>query len=111
MAFTSTTRSKLDDAQDQIARLRHQVEGLMRDRVQPAMSDYASRANEAVGNASGAMRGAMDSASGAMRGAMDSASGVMRDQAEMVSGRVREQPLIALLVAATVGWIIGRVMR
>jgi ElaB/YqjD/DUF883 family membrane-anchored ribosome-binding protein len=100
MAFTSTTRSKLDDAQDQIARLRQQVEGLMRERVQPAMSDYASRANDAMG-----------SASGAMRGAVDTASGVMRDQAEMVSGRVREQPLIALLVAATVGWIIGRVMR
>jgi hypothetical protein len=36
---------------------------------------------------------------------------VVRDQAEMVSGRVKEQPLIALLVAATLGWIIGRVMR
>jgi|tagenome__1003787_1003787.scaffolds.fasta_scaffold19180635_2 ElaB/YqjD/DUF883 family membrane-anchored ribosome-binding protein len=100
MAFSSDTRSKLDDAQAQIARLRQQVEGLMRDRVQPTMSDYAGRANEALG-----------SASGTMRDYMGSASGVVRDQAEMVSGRVKEQPLIALLVAATVGWIIGRVMR
>jgi ElaB/YqjD/DUF883 family membrane-anchored ribosome-binding protein len=100
MAFSSDTRSKLDDAQAQIARLRQQVEGLMRDRVQPTVSDYAGRANEAMG-----------SASSAMRGAVDSASGVVRDQAEMVSGRVKEQPLVALLIAATVGWIIGRVMR
>jgi ElaB/YqjD/DUF883 family membrane-anchored ribosome-binding protein len=100
MAFTSDTRNKLDDAQAQIARLRQQVEGLMRDRVQPAVSDFAGRAESAMG-----------SASGAMRDATGYASGVVRDQAEMVSGRVKEQPLIALLVAATVGWIIGRVMR
>jgi ElaB/YqjD/DUF883 family membrane-anchored ribosome-binding protein len=100
MAFSSDTRSKLDDAQAQISRLRQQVEGLMRDRVQPAMSDYAGRANDALGSASGTMR---DYAS--------SASGVMRDQAEVVSGRVKEQPLIALAIAATLGWIIGRVMR
>jgi ElaB/YqjD/DUF883 family membrane-anchored ribosome-binding protein len=100
MAFTSDTRNKLDDAQAQIARLRQQVESLMRDRVQPAASDFASRANEAMG-----------SASNTMRDATGYASGVVRDQAEMVSGRVKEQPLIALLVAATLGWIIGRVMR
>ncbi len=89
MAFTSDTRNKLDDAQAQIARLRDQVEVLMRDRVSPAVSDFAGRAETA----------------------MHSASGVVRDQAQAVSGQVKEQPLIALLIAATVGWIIGRVMR
>nr|WP_294511899.1 hypothetical protein [uncultured Rhodopila sp.] len=89
MAFTSDTRNKLDDAQAQIARLRDQVEALMKDRVSPAMSDFAGRAESAV----------------------HSASGVVRDQAQVVSGQVKEQPLIALLIAATVGWIIGRVMR
>ncbi len=89
MAFTNDTRNKLDDAQAQIARLRDQVEALMRDRVTPAMSDLAGRAESAAHTASGAVR----------------------DQARVVSGQVREQPLIALLVAATVGWIIGRVMR
>lgn len=89
MAFTSDTRNKLDDAQAQIARLRDQVEVLMRDRVSPAMSDFAGRAETA----------------------MHSASGAVRDQAQVVSGQVKEQPLIALLIAATVGWIIGRVMR
>ena len=89
MAFSNETRSKLDDAQAQIARLRDQVDGLIKDRVTPAMSDFAGRAETAV----------------------HSASGAVRDQARVVSGQVKEQPLIALLVAATVGWIIGRVMR
>ena len=35
----------------------------------------------------------------------------VRGQAEAVSGRVREQPLIALLIAAGVGYILGRFIR
>jgi ElaB/YqjD/DUF883 family membrane-anchored ribosome-binding protein len=89
MAFANDTRGKLDDAQAQIARLREQVETMMKDRVSPAVSEFAGRAENAV----------------------HSASGVVRDQAHMVSGRVKEQPLIAILIAAVVGWVIGRVMR
>jgi len=89
MAFASDTRGKLDDAQAQIARLREQVEALMKDRVTPAVADFAGRAENAV----------------------HSASGVVRDQAQVVSGRVKDQPLIAILIAAAVGWVIGRVMR
>ncbi len=86
MAFAN---DKLDDAQAQIARLREQVEALMKDRVTPAVADFAGRAENAV----------------------HSASGVVRDQAQMVSGRVKDQPLIAIMTAAVVGWLIGRVMR
>jgi hypothetical protein len=86
MAFAN---DKLDDAQAQIARLREQVEALMKDRVTPAVADFAGRAESAV----------------------HSASGVMRDQAQAVSGRVKEAPLIAIMIAAAAGWIIGRVMR
>ena len=89
MAFTSDTRGKLDDAQAQIARLREQVEALMKDRVTPAVADFAGRAESAV----------------------QSARGVVSDQAQNVSGRVKDQPLIAILIAAAVGWIVGRVMR
>jgi ElaB/YqjD/DUF883 family membrane-anchored ribosome-binding protein len=89
MAFVNDTRGKLDDAQAQIARLREQVEALMKDRVTPAVADFAGRAESAV----------------------QSAGGVVRDQASMVSGRVKDQPLMAVLIAAAVGWIIGRVMR
>jgi ElaB/YqjD/DUF883 family membrane-anchored ribosome-binding protein len=89
MAFANDTRGKLDDAQAQIVRLREQVEALMKDRVTPAGADFAGRAESAVHTASGAVR----------------------DQAEAMSGRVQSQPLLAIVIAAAAGWIIGRVMR
>jgi ElaB/YqjD/DUF883 family membrane-anchored ribosome-binding protein len=89
MTFTNDAHGKIEDAQAQIARLREQVEALMKDRVTPAVAEFAGRAESAV----------------------HSASGVVRDQAQAVSGRVKEQPLIAILIAAALGWIIGRVMR
>ena len=89
MAFANDARGKMDDAQAQIARLREQVESLMKDRVTPAVADFAGRAENAV----------------------HSAGGVVRDQAQVVSGRVKDQPLIAILVAAAIGWVLGRVMR
>jgi ElaB/YqjD/DUF883 family membrane-anchored ribosome-binding protein len=79
----------MEDAHVQIARLREQVESLMKDRVTPAVADAAGRAEAAVYNAADTVRG----------------------QAEAVSGRVREQPLIALLIAAGVGYILGRFIR
>ena len=82
MAYADQARGKLEDANTQIARLREQVETLMRERVSPAVSDFRGRAESAVSGA----------------------SGVVRDQAEVVSGRVREQPLIAILIAAAIGW-------
>jgi ElaB/YqjD/DUF883 family membrane-anchored ribosome-binding protein len=89
MAFANETRNKLDDAQAQIVRLREQVEALMKDRVSPAVAEYAGRAESAY----------------------NSASSAVRDQAQMVSGRVKDQPLMAILIAAAAGWLIGRVMR
>ncbi len=89
MAFATDTRGKLDDAQAQIERLREQVEALMKDRVTPAIADFAGRPETAV----------------------HSATGAVRHQADAVSGRVKQQPLIAILVAAAVGWLLGRVMR
>ncbi len=89
MAFTSDTHSKIDDAQAQIVRLREQVEALMKDRVTPAVAGFAGRAESAVHTASDAVRG----------------------QANMVSGRVKDAPLIAIMIAAAAGWLIGRVMR
>jgi ElaB/YqjD/DUF883 family membrane-anchored ribosome-binding protein len=89
MAFANETRGKLDDAQAQIARLREQVEALMKDRVTPAVADFAGRAESAVHVASDAVR----------------------DQAHNVSGRVKDQPLIAIMIAAAIGWVVGRMMR
>ena len=73
----------------EIARLREQVEALMKDRITPAVADAAGRAESAVYGA----------------------AGTVRDQAEAISTRVREQPLVAILVAAGIGFILGRAMR
>jgi ElaB/YqjD/DUF883 family membrane-anchored ribosome-binding protein len=89
MAYASGTRGTLEDANAQIARLREQVEALMKDRITPAMADMAGRAGSAVS------------------GATD----MVRDQTEALSGRVRERPVVAILVAAGLGWVLGRVMR
>jgi ElaB/YqjD/DUF883 family membrane-anchored ribosome-binding protein len=77
------------DAREQIARLRDQVESLMRDRVSPGLSDAAGRAEHAA------------------RRAGDTA----REQAEALSGHVRDQPLIAIAAAFGVGYLLGRFIR
>jgi len=83
------THSTVDDATVQIARLRAQVEALMKDRVTPVLSDMAGRAESALNTAAGAVRG----------------------QAQSLSGQVRNQPLIAILVAAGIGYLLGRTTR
>jgi ElaB/YqjD/DUF883 family membrane-anchored ribosome-binding protein len=90
MAYdTSEATGRMSDATAQIARLREQVETLMKDRVTPAVADAAGRAESAI----------------------YSAAGAVRDQADVVSGKVRDQPLLAILVAAVVGFALGRVTR
>jgi len=89
MAYTDEAKGKMEDAQAQIARLREQVESLMKDRITPAVADAAGRAETAVYGAAGAVR----------------------DQAEALSGRVRDQPLVAILIAAGIGFVLGRAMR
>ena len=79
----------MEDTHAQIARLRAQVESLMKDRVTPVLADAAGRAESAV----------------------YSAADVVREQADAVSGRVREQPLMAVLIAMGIGFVLGRAMR
>jgi ElaB/YqjD/DUF883 family membrane-anchored ribosome-binding protein len=86
---TEDTADEAENATTQIARLRAQVETLMRDRVTPVLADAAGRAESA----------------------MHAASDKVRGQAETVSGKVREQPLTAVLIAAAVGFVLGRVTR
>lgn len=89
MSFSQKTQETTEDTHAQIARLREQVETLMKDRITPAVSDLASKAESAY----------------------NTASGTVRHQARAVSGQVQENPLIAVLIAAAIGWIIGRVTR
>ncbi len=83
------TIGRNDDPNVQIAHLRAQVESLMKDRVTPAVTEMAGRAENAVNQAASAVR----------------------DQTQALSGHVRDQPLIAILLAAGLGYVIGRTIR
>ena len=71
-----------DDAMAQIARLREQVETITRENVSPAMREAAHDAAAAV-----------------------------RVRADELAGQVRKLPLTSILVAAAVGFLLGRVGR
>jgi ElaB/YqjD/DUF883 family membrane-anchored ribosome-binding protein len=77
------------DAKAQIAQLRKQVESLMAERVTPVLADAAGRVEATA------------------RQATD----FTRDQAEMLQERIREQPLVSILIAAGVGYLLGRLAR
>jgi ElaB/YqjD/DUF883 family membrane-anchored ribosome-binding protein len=78
-----------EDTHAQIARLREQVETLMKDRITPAVTDAAGRAEAAVYGAADAVR----------------------EQADALSGRVRSQPLLAVGIALGIGYVLGRTIR
>jgi ElaB/YqjD/DUF883 family membrane-anchored ribosome-binding protein len=84
-----TLRNTATDASEQIRELRAQVESLMRDRVTPAVSQAAGRAQDFARDA----------------------RHIAEDQATALQGRVREQPLLAVAVAAGIGYLIGRISR
>jgi ElaB/YqjD/DUF883 family membrane-anchored ribosome-binding protein len=88
-SYGSESTGKGSDASEQIARLREQVESLMKDRVTPAVADAAARAESAYYGAADTVRG----------------------QVESVSGKVREQPLLSILIAAAIGYVLGRATR
>ena len=89
MASTKDIPNTSEDPRVQIARLREQVETLLKDRVTPAVSEFAGKAESA----------------------MHSASDTVKEQADVLAGRVKAQPLVAVLIAAGVGWVVGRMMR
>ena len=72
----------MGDTQRQINDLRALVETLMRERVTPAVTEVAGRAETAMRRT--------------------------REQVEAVSGEVQERPLLAILVAVAVGYLLGR---
>jgi ElaB/YqjD/DUF883 family membrane-anchored ribosome-binding protein len=78
-----------DSARDELRALRDQVNALMEDRVSPALDTAGRRATEAARKA----------------------RAYTEEQADMVSGHVRDQPLIAIGVAALVGFLFGRITK
>jgi ElaB/YqjD/DUF883 family membrane-anchored ribosome-binding protein len=89
METTDSFSDKPDEAQAQIAGLRRQVEQLMKERVTPALGDAAQRVETAVRNV----------------------TEIALEQVQAISSRAREQPITALVIAAAIGYLIGRVSR
>ncbi len=89
MAQANNAGGKSDDPQAQIDRLREQLDSLMKDRITPAVAEFAGRAESAIG----------------------SARGSVQKQADVLSDRVRQAPLTSIVIAALVGWLIGRATR
>ncbi len=89
MASSNDIHGATQDAKEQIAQLRDQVQSLMSERVTPALANAAGQAEQYA------------------RQAKD----MYDDQSEMLSERVRESPIIAILIAAGVGYLLGRIAR
>lgn len=89
MAAYNNVNDATQDAKEQIAQLREQVQTLMSERVTPVLANAAGQAEQYA------------------RQAKD----MYDDQTEMLSERVREAPMISLLVAAGVGYLAGRIFR
>lgn len=89
MAASGTFNDAAQDAKEQIAQLRDQVQTLMAERVTPALANAAGTAEDYA------------------RQARDMAS----DQTEMLSDHVRESPIVAILIAAGAGYLLGRIAR
>ena len=85
----ATINDTTADAKEQIAQLREQVQTLMSERVTPALANAAGQAEHYA------------------RQAKD----IYDDQTEMLSDRVRESPMIAILIATGVGYLLGRIAR
>lgn len=89
MAASDKINDAAQDAQSEIKALKEQVQSLMSDRVTPAIANVAGQAETYV------------------KQARDMAT----DQTEQLSEKVRESPLIAILIASGVGYLLGRIAR
>lgn len=89
MPASSTVNDATQDAKEQIAQLRDQVQTLMNERVTPALSQAADTAQKYA----------------------DQARDMYTDQTEALSERVRDSPIVAIAIASAVGYLLGRIAR
>ena len=87
--MSDTIRPEANDTMAQIARLRDQVETLLREKAMPAMETMSACAETAA----------------------HEAAEWSRQRADTMRATVRGQPLAAVLIAAAVGFVLGRVVR
>ena len=89
------------------------------DKIKNTIEDTAGKAKEAVGKATGddstKNEGKADQASGQLQNAYGSAKDGAREAAGTLEAQItsftKERPVVALLSAAGVGWVLSRLMR
>ena len=86
MASTRYLRGKLADVQSQMGDLRDQVQALTTNQLTPVATDWAGKTGAASRRA----------------------RSTLVNQTQGFSGQVNERPIVAILVAVTVGWAVGR---
>jgi uncharacterized protein YjbJ (UPF0337 family) len=85
------------------------------DQVTGGAREFGGRVKDAVGGLTGDAKtqaeGKFDQVAGRVQRNYGAAVDAASDGIETLSEQVRQQPLVALLVAAAIGWVIGRVGR
>jgi ElaB/YqjD/DUF883 family membrane-anchored ribosome-binding protein len=89
MAANTDANSAETELHAQLRQLREQVETLINERARPALTEAAHRAEDA----------------------MQKGRDVAQDQLDHVSSHVRSQPITSVLVAAAIGFVIGRLAK
>jgi hypothetical protein len=87
--ITANSSRMTTDASTQIRRLRREVEVLMRDAMPAAVADAFDRAANASQHATNSIR----------------------ENAETVAAQVRGRPLVSIISAAFMGFVLGRASR
>jgi ElaB/YqjD/DUF883 family membrane-anchored ribosome-binding protein len=86
---SDTAESYVNDAAEELARLRSQVETLMNERVTPMLGSVANSAEQAA----------------------KAATDEVRHQAARLTDTVQEKPLMAIGLAALAGFVLASVLR
>ena len=94
--MSDNVNNTAQDAKAELAQLRDQVNTHINERVAPALSQAADTAKQYAATAGQYAADARDA---------------YEDQAEALSERVREAPIMAVLIASGVGYILGRIAR
>jgi len=89
MAIASNPADKAEDPEARIARLRGQVDSLAEDRITPVVTKFTADARRTLADT----------------------ARTLRDQLETLSRQVEQRPLTSILIALTIGVLIGRVIR
>jgi ElaB/YqjD/DUF883 family membrane-anchored ribosome-binding protein len=78
-----------DNLTRQVADIRERLEALMNKRVTPAIVEAGGQADRLV----------------------RAAAGTVKERSEVVSGQLRERPFTSVLIAACLGFLLGRVLH